>query len=115
MSNPPKSSPAAKILNLFLLVSFLLTLCAPLTGIIIHKLASAVFLLLCLIHTLIHRKRLKWRGGLILLLVLAAFVSGLLSLIFGQFPLVLALHKMLSIGTACILAIHIFVYHRRLR
>ena len=46
-----------KALSWLLMASFVLTLLVPLTGIIVHKLASAVFLLLCLVHVLIYRKK----------------------------------------------------------
>lgn len=114
MRNPNKKAPAIRLLNLLLMVSLLVTVLAPLTGIVIHKLASTLFLLLCLIHTFLHRKRLKSRSILLLSLVLASFVSGLFGLIFDQIPVVLALHKVISIGCTAFLAIHIFIFHRRM-
>lgn len=115
MPTQKKKSPAAVLLNLLLLASLIVTLLAPLTGIIVHKLASTLFLLLCVIHTLVHRKRLKGRGVLLLALVVLSFASGVLGLIFDQFPVVLALHKVVSIACTAVLAIHIFIFHRRIR
>lgn len=102
-------------MNYLLLISFIITNLVPLTGIHIHKLASVIFLLLCIIHTIIHRKRLKSRSYLLLGLVLVAFFSGLFGMIFDEIPLILALHKVISIGLVYVLAIHIFIYHRRLK
>ena len=39
-----------KILGILLLASFLATVSVPFTGVIVHKLASTVFLLLSLVH-----------------------------------------------------------------
>ncbi|MBQ8598819.1 MAG: heme transporter CcmB [Oscillospiraceae bacterium] len=114
MSNKTTTSPAAKILNLLLLLSFVVTILAPLTGLIVHKLASALFLLLCIVHTLLYRKRLKVRSLALLALVFLAFFTGLFSLIFDEIPLILALHKVISIGSVFVLAIHIFIFHRHL-
>lgn len=115
-SSPKKPlSPAAKALNVLLLLSFVVTLLAPLTGIMVHKLASTLFLLLCIVHTVLYRKRLKLRGLAMLGLVALAFLSGLFGLIFDEIPLILALHTVISIGCVFALAIHIFVFRRRLR
>lgn len=114
MHNSKTTSPAVKILNWLLLASFVLTNLVPITGIMVHKMASAVFLLLCIIHTIVCRRQLKWRGLLLLALVVLAFLSGLFGMIFDQFPIILALHKVISIGSVFALAIHIFIYHRRL-
>lgn len=102
-------------MNYLLLISFIITNMVPLTGVHIHKLASVVFLLLCIVHTVIHRKRLKTRSYLLLGLVFLAFLSGLFGMIFDEIPLILALHKVISIGSVFALAIHIFVYYRRLK
>ena len=45
-------------LNFLLLISFIVTIFAPLTGIHIHKMASTLFLLLTLVHTIVYRKTL---------------------------------------------------------
>lgn len=47
-----------RLLHWLLLISFVVTLSVPLTGLIVHKLASAVFLLLCLVHAAVYRRRL---------------------------------------------------------
>ena len=104
-----------KALSWLLMVSFILTLLVPLTGIIVHKLASAVFLLLCLVHVLIYRKKMGSKRWAMLGGILLAFGSGLLSLIFAEIPLVLALHKAISITCVFFLAIHIFVFAWRRR
>ena len=109
------STSAAKILNAALLVSFFLTVLEPLTGIIVHKLASTVFLLLCLIHTVVYRKKLNGKRFVLLFLIVLAYLAGLFGLIFDEIPLILALHKCLSIACVFFLAIHIFAFQNRLR
>lgn len=47
-----------KILNIALVVTFAATILVPLTGIHIHKMASVIFLLLCLVHTFVYRRKL---------------------------------------------------------
>lgn len=108
-------SPAAKILNMALLIAFIVTLLVPLTGIIVHKMASAIFLLLCIVHTVLYRRKLKGKSIGLLFLVFAAFFTGLFGMIFDEIPLILALHKVISIGSVFALAIHIFIFHRRMR
>ena len=109
------TSPAVKLLSLLLLLSFVVTLLVPLTGIVVHKLASTLFLLLCVLHTLVNRNHLKARGLALLGLVVIAFASGLFGLIFDEIPLILALHKVIAMGSVFSLGIHNFVFHRRLR
>lgn len=103
------------MLNYLLFISFIVTNLVPITGIGIHKLASVVFLLLCMIHTIQYRKKLQWKSALLLGTVVFAFLSGLFGMVFDEIPLILALHKVISIGSVFGLAIHIFIYHRRLR
>lgn len=103
-----------RIVNILLLVSFVVTVMAPLTGIMVHKLASALFLLLCLVHTILYWKKMNAKRWGALAMVLAAFVSGILGMIFDHIPMVLAGHKVISIILVFFLAIHIFVFHRRL-
>ena len=104
-----------KALNLALLISFVITVLEPLTGIHLHKLASLLFLALCIVHTLLFRKRSGVKKYLLLALVVLSFLTGLLGLILEQYPLLLILHRALSIGAVFFLAIHIFVYSRKLR
>ena len=103
-----------KVTNIALLLSFVATILVPLTGIHIHKLASTLFLLLSLVHTVIYRKKLGARRWLLLGLILLAFVSGIFGMIWEQFPLVLMFHRALSIALVFFLAIHIFVFHNKL-
>ena len=104
-----------RFLNIALLISFLITIMVPLTGIHIHKLASVVFLLLSIVHTITYRKKLGMKRWLLLGLILISFVSGLLGMILDHIPMVLILHRCISIAVVFFLAIHIFVYHRRMR
>lgn len=103
-----------KVLNLSLLVTFLLTILVPLTGIHIHKLASVLFLLLCIVHTVIYSKKLDKKRWLFLALVLICFATGLFGMILEQYPLILILHRAVSIALVFFGAIHIFVFHRKL-
>ena len=100
-----------KFLNLALLVSFLVTIMVPVTGIHIHKLASVLFLLLCIVHTFVYRKKLGMKRWLLLGLVLLSFASGLFGMILDQ----LVLHRAVSIALVFFLAIHIFVFHKKLK
>ena len=104
-----------RFLNLALLVSFLVTIMVPLTGIHIHKLASVIFLLLSIVHTVTYRKKLDTKRWLLLGLILISFVSGLLGMILDHIPMLLILHRCISITLVFFLAIHIFAYHRRMR
>ena len=103
-----------KALNIALLVSFIVTIMAPLTGIHIHKLASVVFLLLSIIHTISYRKKLGTKRWLLLALIVVSFATGLFGMILDQFPIILILHRCLSIALVFFLAIHIFVFHKKL-
>lgn len=103
-----------KLLNTALLVSFSVTVMVPLTGIPVHKLASAVFLLLSLVHTAVYRKKLGPRHRLLLIAIVVSFGTGLSGMILDHIPLVLILHRAISIGLVFFLAIHIFVFHKRL-
>jgi len=103
-----------KLLNIALLLSFLVTIMVPLTGIHIHKLASVLFLLLSIVHTIGYRKKLGGKRWLLLGLIVISFASGLFGMILDQFPIILILHRCISIGLVFFLAIHIFVFHRKL-
>jgi DMSO/TMAO reductase YedYZ heme-binding membrane subunit len=47
-----------RILNYLLAISFILTIMVPITGIIVHKLAATLFLILALIHVFLYRKKI---------------------------------------------------------
>ena len=104
-----------KILNIALLISFIVTIMVPLTGVHIHKMASVLFLLLSIIHTITYRKKLGTKLWLLLGLILISFVSGLFGMILDHLPFVLILHRVISIALVFFLAIHIFVFHKKLR
>ena len=103
-----------RILNFALLISFAVTIMVPLTGVYIHKLVSVIFLLLCLIHTLVHRKRLSVKRWLLFALILLSFLTGVFGMILEQIPFVLMLHRLISIVVVFFLAIHIFVFHKKM-
>ena len=96
-----------KILGILLLVSFLATVSVPFTGVIAHKLASTV-------HIFTARRKSKL-GLFLLALVIAAFASGVLGMILYDYPAVLGLHKLLSIGSVFVLGLHSALFFRRKR
>jgi len=104
-----------KILNIALLLSFVITIMVPLTGIHIHKLASTLFLLLSIVHTIVYRNKLGAKRWLLFVAIVISFGTGLFGMIFEQFPIVLILHRVISIGLVFFLAIHIFVFHKKLK
>lgn len=102
-----------RILNYLLAISFILTIMVPITGIIVHKLASTLFLVLALIHVFIYRKRLDLKYILIILTIVS-FVLGILGLIMVEHPIILTLHRTVSIVLIILLAIHLYKFHKRL-
>lgn len=102
-----------KTLNLLLLLSFIVTVLVPLTGVPVHKMASALFLILAIVHTVVYRKTLGAKKYLLLGVVFFAFLSGLLGMIFDHFTIILSLHKVISIASVFFLAIHIFVKFKK--
>lgn len=102
-----------KFLNIALLLSFWVTIMVPVTGILIHKLASAVFLLLSIVHTIVYRKRMSRKRWGLLIILLLAFFAGLFGMIFDEFPMIEAFHRVNSIILVFFLAIHIFVFYRK--
>ena len=104
-----------KILNIALLLSFAATVLVPLTGIPIHKMASVLFLLLSLIHTVIYRRKLGTKRWLLLSFIVISFATGLFGMILDHIPMVLILHRAISIALVFFLAIHIYVFHRKLK
>lgn len=104
-----------RFLNITLLVSFLITIMVPLTGVHIHKLASVLFLLLSIVHTITYRKKLGAKRWVLLALIAVSFATGLFGMILDQFPIILILHRCISIALVFFLAIHIFVFHKKLR
>ena len=104
-----------KVLNYLLLITFLLTILVPITGIHIHKLTSTLFLLLSLIHTFVYKNKLNTKRYLLILLIIISFISGIFALILGHIPFVLQLHKLTSIFIIFFLAIHIYIFQRRMK
>ena len=100
-----------RVLNYLLAISFVVTIMVPITGIIVHKLASTLFLVLALIHVFLYRKRLDYKY---ILVTIVSFVLGILGLVMIEYPIVLTLHRTISIVLIILLAIHIYKFHRRL-
>lgn len=103
-----------RVLNYLLAISFVLAIMVPMTGIRVHKLASTLFLVLALIHVFLYRKRLDYKYILIIGLTILSFVLGILGLVLVEYPIVLILHRTISIVLIILLAIHIYKFHRRL-
>lgn len=103
-----------RVLNYLLAISFILAIMVPITGIIVHKLAATLFLMLALIHVFLYRKRLDYKYILIITLTILSFVLGILGLVLVEYPIVLILHRTISIVLIILLAIHIYKFHRRL-
>ncbi len=104
-----------KILNTALFGCFIVTVMVPLTGVHVHKMASVLFLLLSIVHTVVYRRKLDARRWLLLALIVISFASGLFGMILDQFPILLILHRCISIAIVFFLAIHIFVYRKKLK
>lgn len=103
-----------RVLNYLLAISFIVTILVPITGIQIHKLASTLFLLLALIHVFLYRKRLDYKYILVIVLTIVSFILGILGLVMIEYPIVLTLHRTISIVLVCLLVVHIYRLHRRL-
>ena len=103
-----------KILNIALLITFILTIMVPLTGVHIHKMASTFFLLLSIVHIITYRKKLGTKSWLLFATIIISFATGLFGMILGRISVVLILHCAISIGLVFFLAIHIFVFHKKL-
>ena len=103
-----------RVLNYLLAISFILAIMVPITGIIVHKLAATLFLMLALIHVFLYRKRLDYKYILNIVLTILSFVLGILGLVLVEYPIVLILHRTISIVLIILLAIHIYKFHRRL-
>ena len=103
-----------RVLNYLLAISFILTIMVPITGIIVHKLAATLFLMLALIHVFLYRKRLDYKYILIITLTILSFVLGILGFVLVEYPIVLILHRTISIVLIILLALHIYKFHRRL-
>ncbi len=116
MTTPTKNtrSLGSKVLNSSLLFFLILTILVPITGVHVHKLASTLFLLLCIVHTLKYRNRFGTKSFLLLGVIWVSFLTGLFGMIMDQIPLILQLHKVISIVAVAFLAIHIYVFHRKL-
>ena len=96
-----------RILNYLLAISFILTIMVPI-------LAATLFLMLALIHVFLYRKRLDLKYILIIVLTILSFVLGILGLIMVEHPIILILHRTISIVLIILLAIHLYKFHKRL-
>lgn len=104
-----------KVFHYLLFISFLFTILVPFTGVAIHKLSSTLFLILSFIHLIIYSNKLNIRRILLMIMILICFITGILGMIFDLIPIILNIHKGLSILLVFFLAIHIYVYHKKMR
>ena len=74
-----------------------------------------LFLLLSLVHTIVYRRKLGVKRWLLLAAIVISFATGLFGMILDQIPVILMLHRAISIGLVFFLAIHIFVFHHKLK
>lgn len=95
-----------RFLNIALLISFLVTIMVPLTGVHIHKLASVLFLMLCIVHTMVYRRKLGAKRWLLFGLFMISFATGLFCMILDRGPIIMVLHRCISIALVFFLAIH---------
>lgn len=103
-----------KIFHFALLISFIVTLLVPLTGIHIHKLVSVIFLLLAFVHMILSRKKSGDHTVWLMALVVLSFATGLFGMILDQYPIILILHRVISIAVVFFCAIHIYRYRRKI-
>lgn len=94
-------------------ISGLVTMMQPLTGAMVHKMAASVFLLLCVGHMIACHKKLSGAGVALLMLLLAAFATGVPALIQGGTAG--AVHAVLGILCLCAIAAHAFSRRRSLQ
>ncbi len=104
-----------KVLHYLLFITFLFTILIPFTGIAIHKLSSTLFLILSFVHLIIYSNKLNIKRILLMIMILICFITGILGMIFDLIPIILNIHKGLSILLVFFLAIHIYVYHKKMR
>lgn len=103
-----------KVFHFLLLISFVITIMMPLTGVHIHKLASVCFLLFGLAHTISCRKKIGVKCGGLWGLIMIAFGTGICGMIWEEIPGILVVHRMSSIVLIFFLAIHIFKFHKKM-
>ena len=99
-----------RILNTLLFLTFILTLLVPITGVHIHKLASVIFLILCLVHTGVYWKKMNIFRFFVLGLIFEVFLTGPPL----RLPIILSIHTISSIAVVFFLAIHIFVFKKKI-
>lgn len=97
-----------------MLVCFLLTMIEPFTCIYVHKLAAALLFIFALVHTAMYRNKLGKREAQLLAIIIACFFTGLFGIILDQYATLLNFHEVVSIAFVWFLAIHFFIFRRRL-
>ena len=102
-----------KALNMALFLSFMITIMVPVTGIHVHKLAATAFLLLSCFHMMTCRKKMSGKRWLLFVVILVSFGSGVCGMVLDRCPIILKIHRGISIVLVFFLAIHIFVFHKK--
>lgn len=103
-----------KVFHFLLLISFVITIMMPLTGVHIHKLAAVCFVLFSLMHTISCRKKIGIKCGGLWGLIMIAFGTGICGMIWEEISIILAVHRISSIALIFFLAIHIFKFHKKM-
>ena len=67
-----------------------------------------------MIHVFLYRKKVDYKYVLVIVLTVISFVLGIVGLVMIDHPIVLILHRTISIVLVGLLAIHIYRFHRRL-
>ena len=99
----------AKNSAIILLITFFLTIMEPLTGVMVHKLASTLFLILCIIHTVRCRKKMDVRKYALLGMLLLSFISGIFGMIYDEIPIILEMHKAITILFVFVVPVHMLL------
>jgi hypothetical protein len=102
-----------KVLNYLLVISFIITILVPITGVIIHKMAATFFLLLSIIHVIIYSKKMNLKRYLLLVMIIISFALGVMAFIYPD-SLWESTHVIISFFIMMFLAIHMFLCHRKL-
>lgn len=99
----------AKKSAILLLISFIVTIMEPLTGVMVHKLASTLFLILCIIHAVRCRKKMDVRKYALLGMLLLSFISGIFGMIYDEVPIILEMYKAITILFVFVVPVHMFL------
>ena len=81
---------------------------------ILNTLSFLTFILTFLVHTGVYWKKMNIFRFFVLGLIFEVFLTGLFGMIFKQYPIILSIHTISSIAVVFFLAIHIFVFKKKI-